>query len=110
MGQGEQPFPRRGLGLRSLGEFNKVVQGKWLWRFMEEKGSYWWRETAAKHMVEGRGWFSEFPRKSHGMGLWKTCMGRGELLGVQWLEGGSGRECNYGEIARFREVPHHRYI
>lgn len=36
----KRPFHKGGLGLRLLLGFNKVLQGKWLWRFMGEKESF----------------------------------------------------------------------
>ena len=60
-----------GLGLRSLFTFNRALLGKWNWCFaMEDK--YTWRKVIClKYGVEDEGRFSNCPKGSYGVGLWK---------------------------------------
>ena len=60
------------LGLFSLSMFNKVLLGKWIWRFVVEDNSTWrTMMRSLKCGTKGRGWFSNSPKGSYGVGLWK---------------------------------------
>lgn len=63
-----KPVLNGGLDLRSLVEKNKVMQGKWLWRFMNEDIVLWRRVIAVKFGIDERGWFTK--------GVTRDLMGR----------------------------------
>ena len=50
------PIDQGGLGVRDLISFNKVLLGKWMWRFGLEDSKLWRHVLAVKYGVEGRGW------------------------------------------------------
>ena len=58
------PIANGGLGIRKLSTFNKVLLGKWLWRFGKEDDWLWRRVVASKYGEEwGDGpqsWVGEF--------------------------------------------------
>ena len=58
------PIANGGLGIRKLSTFNKVLLGKWLWRFGKEDDWLWRRVVASKYGEEwGEGpqsWVGEF--------------------------------------------------
>ena len=58
-----------GLGIRSFSNFNKALLGKWNWRFIEEENFVWRVIISLKYGMEDRGWFSNTPRGSYGVGL-----------------------------------------
>ena len=60
-----------GLGIRSLSNFNKALLGKWNWRFAMEENAVWRNIISLKYGMEEGGWFSNAPRGSYGVGLWK---------------------------------------
>ena len=60
-----------GLGIRSLSKFNKALLGKWNWRFTMEENSVWRNIISLKYGMEDGGWFSNTPRGSYGVGIWK---------------------------------------
>ena len=49
------PIANGGLGIRKLTTFNKVLLGKWLWRFGKEEDRLWRRVVASKYGVEWGG-------------------------------------------------------
>ena len=56
------PIANGGLGIRKLTSFNKVLLGKWLWRFGVEENRLWKHVVALKFGEEkgGGGWELEF--------------------------------------------------
>ena len=60
-----------GLGIRKLSTLNKVLQGKWIWRFTLENESLSKWVVAEKYEEEG-GWCSRNSMGSFGVGLWKA--------------------------------------
>ena len=60
-----------GLGIRKLTTFNKVLLGKWLWRFGKEEERLWRRVVALKYGEERGGWTSKLGRGVLGCGLWR---------------------------------------
>ena len=60
-----------GLGLQILFTFNRALLGKWNWRFAMEDNSTWRKVICLKYGVEDGGWFSNCPKGSYGVGLWK---------------------------------------
>jgi len=55
-----------GLGIKDLMLFNEAVLGKWLWRFLIEKGNLWRKVVTIKCGEEGFGWSSLTPTSSYG--------------------------------------------
>jgi len=41
-----------GLGVRRLREFNLALLGKWCWRLLEDRGSFWYRVLVARYGEE----------------------------------------------------------
>ena len=60
-----------GLAIRSLRSFNKVLFGKWLWRFGNERQALWRRVIGIKYGYGGGGWCS-LVIGPHGVSLWKS--------------------------------------
>lgn len=54
----KRPLNDGGLDLRSILEMNKVLHGKQLWRFMNEREALWRRITKAKFGTIERRWFT----------------------------------------------------
>ena len=65
------PMENGGLGVRKLTTFNKVLLGKWLWRFGIEETRLWRRVVALKfrEKLGGGGWTSKLGRGVHRCGL-----------------------------------------
>ena len=61
-----------GLGVKSLGPFNRALLGKWVWRFANEKRALWNQVIRRKYEEERGGWRSCEARESYGVGLWKA--------------------------------------
>lgn len=51
-----------GLGVRDLEVFNKALVGKWMWRFMNEKGNLWVKILKSKYGESGVGLIRLFIR------------------------------------------------
>ena len=69
-----------GLGIRKLTTFNKVLLGKWLWRFRVEGTWVWRRVVTLKFGEEWGGWTFKLVRGVHGCSLWKVFVWVGRLL------------------------------
>ena len=67
----KQPVDKGGLGVRDIRIFNEALLGKWLWRFLNEKGNLWRKVVASKYGVVGFGWYPSAPRGSYGFSLWR---------------------------------------
>ncbi|RVW35996.1 putative ribonuclease H protein [Vitis vinifera] len=63
-----------GLGLRKLIPLNKVLLGKWIWRFACEKENLWKQVLLAKYGQEGFGWMTKKANGTFGVGVWKEIM------------------------------------
>lgn len=61
----------RGLGLKSLVLFNKVLLDKRLWRFGVESDSFWGEIIGVKNGVMEGGWCSDESRGSYGVSVWR---------------------------------------
>lgn len=82
----KQPFHLGGLGLRSM-VVNRVLQGKWLWRFMNEDVSFLWRKIQTEFGTEERGWFTGLMSRPHGNNLLKKiCMVKKKVPQLHQLE------------------------
>ena len=94
-----------GLGIRSLLNFNKALLGKWNWRFSREENSIWRNIISLKYGMEEGGWFSNTPRDSYGVGLWKD-IGK-EVMQIRHkclIEVGNGRKVRFWEDVRCGEA------
>ncbi|RVW79010.1 Transposon TX1 uncharacterized 149 kDa protein [Vitis vinifera] len=69
-----------GLGVKSLGLFNKALLGKWSWRFANEKKALWNQVIRKKYGKEIGGWRSCEIREVYGVGLWKAINKVGQLV------------------------------
>ena len=61
-----------GLGVKSLGTFNRAFLGKWVWRFANERRALWNQVIRRKYKEERGGWRSYEAREAYGVGLWKA--------------------------------------
>ena len=68
------PKDKGDLGLQSLVLFNKVLLGKWLWRFGLEVHNLWRRVLVVKYGTELGGWCTNPIRGTYSCGLWKGIM------------------------------------
>ena len=60
-----------GLGIKSLGSFNRALLGKWVWRFANERKALW-NQVIRRKYGEERGGRSCEAREAYGVGLWKA--------------------------------------
>ena len=71
-----------GLHIKVLSFLNKVLLGKWCWRFALEREFLWRRVIVGKFGEEPRGWCSLARREGYGVGLWKVIRGGWEAFKV----------------------------
>ena len=72
-----------GLGVKSLGTFNKALLGKWVWCFANERKVLWNRVIRRKYGEEREGWRSweaREAREAYGVRLWKAISKMGHLV------------------------------
>ena len=62
----------RGLGVKNLSILNNALLSEWSWRYAREKDAWSVEVIRRKYGEEEGGWSSCFPRKSYGVGLWKS--------------------------------------
>ncbi|RVX03364.1 putative ribonuclease H protein [Vitis vinifera] len=70
----------RGLGVKSLGAFNRALLGKWVWRFANERKALWNQVIRGKYGEERGGWRSCETREAYEVGLWKAISKMGHLV------------------------------
>ncbi|KAJ9690905.1 hypothetical protein PVL29_013184 [Vitis rotundifolia] len=63
-----------GLGLRKLAPLNKVLLGKWIWRFACAKDALWKEMLKAKYGQEDFGWSTKKANGAFGVGVWKEIL------------------------------------
>jgi hypothetical protein len=63
------PTEAGGLEVRNLIQFNRALLGKWLWRFANEGGAWWWKLVEVKYDMMRGGWCSKEVGGPHGVGL-----------------------------------------
>lgn len=91
-----KPVECGGLGIRSLVELNKTLQGKWLCRFLLEKDALWRRAIAAKFGTNRMGWFTGGAMRSHGRSMWKNIDGqKGNFQNCIVWKAGKGNEIRF---------------
>ena len=61
-----------GLGVKSLGPFNRALLGKWVWRFTNEKKALWNQVIRRKYGEERGGSSSCEVREAYEVGLLKA--------------------------------------
>ena len=94
-----------GLGIRSLSKLNKALLGKWNWRFAMEENSVWMNIISLKYGMENGGWFSNTPRGSYRVGLWKDfCKEVIQMRKNCSIEVG-GRKVRFWEDVWYGEAP-----
>ncbi|RVX18219.1 hypothetical protein CK203_006709 [Vitis vinifera] len=71
---------RGGLGVKSLGAFNRALLGKWVWCFANERKTLWNQVIRGKYREERGVWRSCETREAYGVGLWKTICKMGHLV------------------------------
>ena len=69
-----------GLGVKSLGTFNRALLGKWFWHFTFERKALWNQVIRRKYGEERGGWRSCEAREAYGVGLWKAISKMGHLV------------------------------
>ena len=57
--------------MRDLQLLNEALLGKWLWRFMNEKGNLWRKVVAIKYGATSLGWFFFSANGPYGCSLWR---------------------------------------
>jgi len=67
----KQTFSIGGLGVKDLRLFNEALLGKWLWRFLNEKGNLWREVVAIKYGTTNFGWYPSRSNGSYGCSLWR---------------------------------------
>jgi hypothetical protein len=65
-----------GLRVRNLIQFNRVLLGKWLWRFANDEDTWWRKLVEVKYDIMRGGWCSREVGGSYGVGVWE-CIRRG---------------------------------
>ncbi|WJZ93749.1 hypothetical protein VitviT2T_012666 [Vitis vinifera] len=63
-----------GLGIRRIARLNKVLLGKWLWRFAFEEDKLWKKVIMEKFGQEGLGWRTNEACGTFGVGVWKEIL------------------------------------
>jgi len=58
-----------GLGVRDLLLFNEALPGKWLLRYMNEKGNLWRKLVVTKYGEASLGWFPSTPNGYYGYSI-----------------------------------------
>ena len=69
-----------GLGVKSLGPFNRALLGKWVWRFANEKKALWNQVIRRKYGEERGGSSSCEVREAYEVGLLKAISKTGQLV------------------------------
>jgi len=67
----KHPVSLGGLGVSDLRLFNEALLGKWLWRFLNDKGSLWREVVATKYGSTNFGWYLAMPNGVYGCSLWR---------------------------------------
>jgi hypothetical protein len=65
------PIVKGGPGVCKLVPFNRVLLGKWLWRFGVEGNRLWKRVLVARHGAGCGDWSTRWIHGSHSCGVWK---------------------------------------
>ena len=61
-----------GLGICRLMALDKALLGKWSWRFVVERESFWKQVIINKFGLEEGGWCSRGARGGYDVGVWKA--------------------------------------
>jgi len=76
----KEPVIQGGQGFKDLKLFNEALLGKWLWRFMNEKGNLWREVLTIKYGGEGFGWSPSTLAGSYGYSLWRFIQRDGRVF------------------------------
>ena len=66
-----EPMQSGGLGVWNLMLFDKVLFGKWLWRDVTKKQSFWRTVVHTKHGTDWGNWVSYTIKESYGVSQWR---------------------------------------
>ena len=66
-----QPLKSGGLGFRNLRLFNRVLLGKWLWRYENEVDAFWRKLIFSKYGNSHGDWTIREVLGPYGVSLWK---------------------------------------
>jgi hypothetical protein len=66
------PISEGGLDIRKLVDFNRVLLGKWLWRYWHEREAWWRVVVEAKYRSMWGGWCTYPHSGALGVSLWKN--------------------------------------
>lgn len=93
-----------GLGIRCLRSRNKVLLGKWLWRFGVDRESLWRKVIVVKHdlLLE---WLLKDPRDGYGTGWWKFILLCKEFLKFIRFKLGLGVAIRFWEDIWCGDIP-----
>ena len=85
---------------------NKALLEKWTWRFAAEENAPWKTVIKLKYGTEVGGWFTNAPRGSYGVGLWKEISKESEQLkNDSFFELGDGYRIKFWEDVWCGETP-----
>ena len=73
-----------GLGLRSLSLLNKVLLGKWIWRFASKEDCIWKTLICSKFGKDNLSWWANDSRGPFGVGLWKEILKEASWVKDNW--------------------------
>ena len=73
-----------GLGMRKLSLLNKVLLGKWIWRFASKMDRMWKRVICFKYGTKELGWKPKEAKGPYGAGLWKDITKEADWISKSW--------------------------
>nr|XP_016498719.1 PREDICTED: uncharacterized protein LOC107817408 [Nicotiana tabacum] len=85
-----------GLGVKDLRVFNRVLWGKWRWRFRVEEHALWREVIVEKYDSMGGGWRTKAIITPFGCGMWRSITKNWEAFsGNITYRVGDGRKINF---------------
>lgn len=100
-----RPIQDGGSGIRRIKIHNKVLLGKWLWRFSKERESLWRRVIVARYGLLFE-WNRKDVRNGYGTGNWKSILkGKFDFWKFIRFKLGSGKVIRFWEDLWGGELP-----